>query len=39
MKGKESADNKRYAFITYRTKEIASKAIKDLNNAELKASI
>ncbi|MQM03042.1 hypothetical protein Taro_035820 [Colocasia esculenta] len=39
MKGKDSADNRRYAFITYRTKELASKAIKDLNNTELKASM
>lgn len=38
MKGKDSRENKGYAFITFRNKELASKAIKDLNNKELKAS-
>ncbi|CAA7405362.1 unnamed protein product [Spirodela intermedia] len=36
MKGKDSAENRGYAFITYRNKELASKAIKDLNGTEFK---
>ncbi|KAI3471807.1 hypothetical protein Pfo_028460 [Paulownia fortunei] len=36
MKGKDSNENKGYAFVTFRSKELASKAIKDLNNTELK---
>ncbi|KAL1566145.1 heterogeneous nuclear ribonucleoprotein Q isoform X2 [Salvia divinorum] len=36
MKGKDSTENKGYAFVTFRTKELASKAIKELNNKELK---
>lgn len=36
MKGKDSSENKGYAFVTFRTKELASKAIKDLNNTEFK---
>lgn len=36
MKGKDSNENKGYAFVTFRTKELASKAIKELNNKELK---
>ncbi|KAG8376734.1 hypothetical protein BUALT_Bualt09G0094600 [Buddleja alternifolia] len=36
MKGKDSNENKGYAFVTFRTKELASKAIKDLSNTELK---
>ncbi|KAL3623419.1 hypothetical protein CASFOL_032235 [Castilleja foliolosa] len=36
MKGKDSNENKGYAFVTYRTKELASKAIKELNSTELK---
>ncbi|PIN03866.1 Heterogeneous nuclear ribonucleoprotein R (RRM superfamily) [Handroanthus impetiginosus] len=36
MKGKDSNENKGYAFVTFRTKELASKAIKELNNSELK---
>ncbi|KAL0374862.1 UNVERIFIED_CONTAM: Heterogeneous nuclear ribonucleoprotein Q [Sesamum radiatum] len=36
MKGKDSNENKGYAFVTFRSKELASKAIKELNNAELK---
>ncbi|KAG8374107.1 hypothetical protein BUALT_Bualt11G0096500 [Buddleja alternifolia] len=35
MKGKEN-ENKGYAFVTFKTKELASKAIKELNNSELK---
>ncbi|KAL0309515.1 UNVERIFIED_CONTAM: Heterogeneous nuclear ribonucleoprotein Q [Sesamum radiatum] len=36
MKGKDSNENKGYAFVTFRNKELASKAIKELNNTELK---
>ncbi|QCD98068.1 heterogeneous nuclear ribonucleoprotein R [Vigna unguiculata] len=36
MKGKESGEAKGYAFVTFKTKELASKAIKELNNTELK---
>lgn len=36
MKGKDSSGSKGYAFVTFRTKEIASKAIEELNNSELK---
>ncbi|CAL5419700.1 unnamed protein product [Camellia sinensis] len=36
MKGKDSSENKGYAFVTFRTKELASKAIEELNNSELK---
>lgn len=35
MKGKDSGDNKGYAFVTFRTKELASKAIEELNNSDL----
>ncbi|KAJ8754791.1 hypothetical protein K2173_012180 [Erythroxylum novogranatense] len=36
MKGKDSTDANGYAFVTFRTKELASKAIKELNNTEFK---
>jgi heterogeneous nuclear ribonucleoprotein R len=36
MKGKESSGNKGYAFVSFRTKDMASSAIKDLNNTEFK---
>ncbi|XP_068656312.1 heterogeneous nuclear ribonucleoprotein Q-like [Aristolochia californica] len=36
MKGKDSSENKGYAFVTFQTKELASKAIEDLNNIEFK---
>lgn len=36
MKEKDSSENKGYAFVTFKTKELASKAIKDLNGAEFK---
>ncbi|XP_015898640.1 heterogeneous nuclear ribonucleoprotein Q [Ziziphus jujuba] len=36
MKGKDSGEAKGYAFVTFRTKEFAVKAIKELNNSELK---
>ncbi|XP_062112750.1 heterogeneous nuclear ribonucleoprotein Q [Humulus lupulus] len=36
MKGKDSGEAKGYAFVTFRTKEFASKAIEELNYSELK---
>lgn len=36
MKGKDSGEAKGYAFVTFRSKELASKAIEKLNNYELK---
>lgn len=36
MKGKDSGGTKAYAFVTFRTKELASRAIDELNNSELK---
>ncbi|KAG5243989.1 hypothetical protein OIU76_009141 [Salix suchowensis] len=36
MKGKDSSESKGYAFVTFRTKELASKAIEELNNTEFK---
>ncbi|XP_020590290.1 heterogeneous nuclear ribonucleoprotein Q [Phalaenopsis equestris] len=36
MKGKDSSENKGYAFVTFRTRELASKAIEKLNNTEFK---
>lgn len=36
MKGKDSTQNKGYAFVTFRNKELASKSINELNNTELK---
>jgi len=36
MKGKDSSETKGYAFVTYRTKELAMKATEDLNNTEFK---
>lgn len=38
MKGKGSNENKGYAFVTYRTKEMAAEAITSLNNTDLKVS-
>lgn len=38
MKGKDSGEAKGYAFVTFRTKEFAVKAIKELNNSELKVT-
>ncbi|XP_078447170.1 RNA-binding (RRM/RBD/RNP motifs) family protein [Wolffia australiana] len=35
MKEKDSAENRGYAFVTYRSKELALKAIKDLSGTEL----
>lgn len=39
MKGKDSGEAKGYAFVTFRSKELASKAIEDLNNTELQVSM
>ncbi|XP_062083018.1 heterogeneous nuclear ribonucleoprotein Q-like [Humulus lupulus] len=36
MKGKDSSENKGFAFVTFRNVEVASKAINDLNNTEFK---
>nr|XP_043632668.1 heterogeneous nuclear ribonucleoprotein Q [Erigeron canadensis]XP_043632669.1 heterogeneous nuclear ribonucleoprotein Q [Erigeron canadensis] len=36
MKDKDASQNKGYAFVTFRTKDLASTAIKELNNKELK---
>lgn len=36
MKGKDSGEAKGYAFVTFRNKELASQAIVELNNCELK---
>lgn len=36
MKGKDSGEAKGYAFVTFRTKELASEAMEKLNNSELK---
>ncbi|RZC78615.1 hypothetical protein C5167_002826 [Papaver somniferum] len=34
MKSKNASENKGYAFVTFRTKQLADKAIEDLNNTE-----
>lgn len=39
MKEKDSSANKGYAFVTFRTRDMASDAIKDLNNCELKVIV
>ncbi|CAN0847096.1 Heterogeneous nuclear ribonucleoprotein Q [Linum grandiflorum] len=36
MKGKDSGEGKGYAFVTFRTKELATRAMKDLNNSDFK---
>ncbi|KAE8660353.1 nuclear transcription factor Y subunit B-8 [Hibiscus syriacus] len=36
MKGKDSSENKGFAFVTFRSVELANKAIDELNNAEFK---
>ncbi|GKV34941.1 hypothetical protein SLEP1_g43271 [Rubroshorea leprosula] len=36
MKGKDSNENKGFAFVTFRSVELASKAIDELNNTEFK---
>ncbi|XP_024625701.1 heterogeneous nuclear ribonucleoprotein Q isoform X1 [Medicago truncatula] len=37
FKGKDASENRGFAFVTYRSIELASKAIKELNNTEFKA--
>lgn len=39
MKGKDSAENKGFAFVTFRRVELASKAINELNGSEFKVRI
>lgn len=39
MKGKDSSENKGYAFVTYKTKELATKAIEELNNTDFKVNV
>ncbi|KAJ6750032.1 hypothetical protein OIU85_000641 [Salix viminalis] len=36
MKGKDLNESRGYAFVSFRTKELASKAIEELNNTEFK---
>lgn len=36
MKGKDSSENKGFAFVTFRSVELASEAIDELNNTEFK---
>ena len=36
MKGKDSNENKGFAFVMFRNVAMASKAINDLNNTEFK---
>jgi len=36
MKGKHSSENKGFNFVTFRSVDLASKAIKELNNTEFK---
>ncbi|KAH1067023.1 hypothetical protein J1N35_032010 [Gossypium stocksii] len=36
MKGKDSTENKGFAFVTFRSVELASKAIDELNNTDFK---
>ena len=36
MKGKDSSENKGFAFVTFRNVEMATKAIDDLNSTEFK---
>ncbi|KAF9684689.1 hypothetical protein SADUNF_Sadunf04G0144700 [Salix dunnii] len=36
MKGKDSGDNKGFAFVTFRSVDLATKAIGELNNTEFK---
>ena len=36
MKSKDSGDNKGFAFVTFRNVDMASQAIKKLNNTEFK---
>nr|POF09473.1 hypothetical protein CFP56_49238 [Quercus suber] len=36
MEGKDSGENKGFAFVTFRSAELAPKAIDELNNTEFK---
>lgn len=36
MKGKDASENKGFAFVTFRSVELASKAMEELNNKEFK---
>ena len=38
MKGKDSGENKGFAFVTFRSAELASKAIDELNSTEFKVT-
>ncbi|KAJ6316388.1 hypothetical protein OIU78_019640 [Salix suchowensis] len=38
MKGKDLSESRGYAFVSFRRKELASKAIEELNNTEFKVS-
>ena len=38
MKGKDSSENKGFSFVTFRSVELASKAIDELNNTEFKVT-
>ena len=39
MKAKDLNGGKPYAFVTFRTKELASRAIEELNNSEFKGNL
>lgn len=36
MKGKDSLENKGFAFVLFKNEELASRAIEELNNTEFK---
>lgn len=38
MKDRDTGENKGYAFVAFRTKEFAQKAIEDLNGKEFKVN-
>lgn len=38
MKGKDSGENKGFAFVTFRSTELACKAIDELSNNEFKVT-
>lgn len=38
MRSKDSNENKGFSFVTYKSVELASKAIDELNNTEFKVS-
>ena len=39
MKDRDTGENKGYAFVAFKTKEVAQKAIEELHNKELKVLI